>query len=53
MAFRSLSGIILPDLFSRYPDLADEAEILFVKKYFCHFQKKCFLWVPGGGFSPI
>lgn len=49
MAFRSLSGIILPDLFSRYPDLADEAEILFVKKYFCHFQKKVLSMGAGGG----
>lgn len=53
MAFRSLSGINLPDLFSRYSDLADEAEILFVKKYFCHIQKKVLSMGAGGGFSPI
>lgn len=53
MAFRSLSGIILPDLFSRYPDLADEAEILFVKKIFLSLSKKSAFYGCGGGFSPI
>ena len=49
VAFRSLSGINLPDLFSRYSDLADEAEILFVKKIFLSLSKKVLSMGAGGG----